>query len=139
MRSGRRQSAQHRVSIHRVFDSYLSIRGDSGTGLEKGTEWHSRHGEQKLQSENHSGDGKLCRKGQNWKVRRKRLENKQSAEFRALGVLGSLEGFCAGGRELAVPLRGSLFRGPRPGTRAEPRRGLRSGCRPLPASAARQC
>lgn len=42
---------------------------------------------------NHSGDGKWCRNGQNWEVRRRRLENKQSAEFRALGVLGRLEGF----------------------------------------------
>lgn len=36
---------------------------------------------------------KRFRNGQNWEVRRRRLENKQSAEFRALGVLGSLEGF----------------------------------------------
>ena len=57
MRAGRRHSAQHRVSIHGLFDSYLSIRVDPGTGLEKGTGWHSRHGEQKLQSENHSAKG----------------------------------------------------------------------------------
>ena len=100
MRAGRRQRAQHRVSTRGVFDSYLSVRGDPRAGLEKGTGRHSRKGEQKLQKagenctgENYLGNGKWCKNGQDWEVGRRRHQNRQSAEFRGLSVLGRQGGF----------------------------------------------